>query len=123
MKLIRVGKITETITKFIPDVLDLSIMQSEGLKKHIEKRHPECVEYIKLIPSIIQEPDYIGINPNEYDKSFELIKTFSEHIQIGIKIDISQEYYYVATLHTITQSKLERRVKSGRLNKVDMWHF
>lgn len=95
------------------------IYQSYGLVKHIEKRHPECLPYLPLIPSIISSPDYIGINPNEAGQSFELVKIFDENIQIGIKLDIKKSYLYVATLHTITDGKLQHGIDNGRLKKFD----
>ncbi|RHR72593.1 hypothetical protein DWW50_09780 [Eubacterium sp. AF15-50] len=95
------------------------IYKSEGLVKHIEKRHPECIDYLSKLEEIISFPDYIGINPNEKEKSFELVKIFDANIQIGIKLDVSKDYLYVATLHTITNSKLQHRLKNGRLKKFD----
>ena len=95
------------------------IYQSEGLQKHIEKRHPECLPYLSFISSIIENPDYIGVNPNEKGTSFELVKVMSENIQVGIKLDVREDYLYVATLHTITPGKLQHGLKNGRLKKVD----
>ena len=43
-----------------------------------------------MIPDIIASPDYIGVNPNENVKSFELVKVLNENIQIGIKLDIKK---------------------------------
>lgn len=94
------------------------IYKSDGLLKHIVKRHPECTKFLSLLPDIIENPDYIGINPNENVKSFELVKIITQNIQIGIKLDVKNDYLFVATLHTITDSKLEHRIKSGRLQKV-----
>ncbi len=96
-----------------------SVYQSAGLAKHIEKRHPECLAYLPYVSSILASPDYIGVNPNEPGKSFELVKTFDNAVQIGIKLDTKNNYLYVATLHTITQSKLQRNVESGRLKRID----
>lgn len=73
----------------------------------------------QLIPSIISQPDYIGINPNEPNISFELVKVLSDNIQIGIKLDSKDNYLYVATLHTITKSKLQQSISNGRLKKID----
>lgn len=95
------------------------IYQSKGLRRHIEKRHPECLPYLPLIPDIISSPDYIGVNPNESGQSFELVKVFSDNVQIGIKLDIKKNYLYVATLHTITAGKLQHGIQNGRLKKFD----
>ena len=95
----------------------LNIVQSEGLEKHISKRHPSCLKYLSKISEIISHPDYIGINPKE-SGSFELIKKYDDNVLIGIKIDIKNNYYYVATLHDIKQSKINNRLHSGRLKKI-----
>lgn len=119
-KIIPVGNYQNLFNSYLPYNLNQpTIYQSAGLKKHILKRHPECAQYIKLIPSIISEPDYIGINPNESAISFELVKILSDNIQIGIKLDSKDNYLYVATLHTITNSKLQHGIASGRLKKID----
>lgn len=95
------------------------IYQSIGLRKHIKKRHPECLSYLPLIPVIISSPDYIGINPKESGQSFELVKRFSKNIQIGIKLDAKKNYLYIATLHLITEGKIQHGVRNGRLKKFD----
>lgn len=96
------------------------IYQSAGLEKHILKRHPECAEYLPYLPFIIGHPDYIGVNPNESGTSFELVKIFDKNIQIGIKLDIKDDYLYVATLHSITNGKLQHGLENGRLKKFDI---
>lgn len=96
----------------------LNIMQSEGLKKHISKRHPSCLKYLNKVSEIISSPDYVGVNPKE-SGSFELIKQYGDNILIGIKLDIKNNYYYVATLHDINQSKINNRLFSGRLKKIE----
>lgn len=95
------------------------IYQSDGLRSHIQKRHPDCLQYMHLIPSIIASPDYIGVNPNEKNLSFELVKVISQNVQIGIKLDTADNYLYVATLHTITEAKLQHGIQNGRLKKFD----
>lgn len=93
------------------------IFQSEGLPIHIAKRHPEALKYTDRIAEIIHSPDYIGINPRERVPNFELVKIFEDNIQIGIKLDVENDYLFVATLHPITTAKLQHRCKSGRLQK------
>ena len=119
-KLITIGKYNENFNDYLPyDIGSFNIYQSDGLKKHILKRHPDCLKYLDLIPDIIAAPDFIGINPNEKTTSFELVKCISENVQIGIKLDTKDNYLYVATLHTITNSKLKHGIQNGRLKKFD----
>lgn len=119
-KIFPVAPFNKLINQFLNLNLEYDfIYQSAGLEKHILKRHPECTEYLQYLPFIISHPDYIGINPNETGTSFELIKIFDQNIQIGIKLDIKEDYLYVATLHSITDGKLCHGLKNGRLKKFD----
>ncbi|MCH5333799.1 MAG: hypothetical protein J1D89_07560 [Agathobacter sp.] len=77
-----------------------------------------CLPYVNCISSIIAAPDYIGVNPNETDASFELVKVMAKNVQIGIKLDTKDNYLYVATLHTITNGKLQHGIANGRLKKI-----
>lgn len=114
-----IAKFNPKFNKELPfQFTDDYIYASDGLKTHISKRHPECLNYISSIPTIISSPDYIGVNPNEANPSFELVKIMSDNVQIGIKLDIQNGYLYVATLHTITPGKLQHRIKNGRLKKI-----
>lgn len=40
-------------------------------------------------------------------------------VQLGIKLDVKNNYLYVTTLHTITDSKLRHGIQNGRLKKFD----
>lgn len=114
-----IGKVDERIYKFLPVLRKYSsVYQSDGLIKHIQKRHPDCVKYLSELPSIISSPDYIGVNPNESGTSFELVKIFDDNMQVGIKLDAKNDYLYVATLHAITDAKLSHRIASNRLKPV-----
>lgn len=92
------------------------IYKSSGFAVHIRKRHPGYEKYIDQISDIIAAPDYIGCNPREPD-SVELIKVFSENIQIAVKLDRKAGYLYVASLYDVKQSKIDRRLAGGRLIK------
>lgn len=74
------------------------------------------------IPDIIDNPDYIGINPNENGaESIELIKRYRDNVMIGIKLDKDNDYLYVSTMNDIQESKIQRRLYSSRIKefKVD----
>lgn len=114
-----IAELPESVLAQLPvDFENKTIYQSAGLIKHIEKRHPECLDYMNKISEIISNPDYCGVNPNENNPSCELIKIFDDNVQIGIKLDTKMDYLYIATLHTITQAKLEKRIASNRLKAV-----
>ncbi len=118
-KIFPVAHFDKNLNCYLPYSLDYEfIYQSAGLEKHILKRHPECIEFLQYLPYIIAHPDYIGVNPNEPGISFELVKVFNKNIQVGIKLDIKEDYLYVATLHTITTGKLKHGIENGRLKKI-----
>jgi len=104
------------------DILSISIkpqtiFRSTGLLAHmIKRKHFKCLKYIDFIPDIIANPDYIGINPNEKGgESIEFIKRYGINVLVGVKLDSKNNYLYVSTVHDIQESKLERRLHSGRI--------
>lgn len=101
------------------DMEKLGIYRSKGLPAHMLKRHHEkCLKYIDYIPDIINQPDYIGINPNEsVPQTFELVKRYRDNVLIGIKLDKDNDLLYVSTMYDISESKIQRRLYSGRLKE------
>ena len=95
------------------------IYRSKGLPAHMLKsKHEKCLKYIDYIPDIIDNPDYIGVNPNENGTdSIELIKRYRDNVMIGIKLDKENDYLYVSTMHDIQESKIQRRLYSGRIKE------
>lgn len=96
----------------------LEIYRSKGLPAHLIKRkHYNSLKYIDYITDIIKYPDYIGINPNEENTSMELIKCYKNNILLGIKLNCDGKYLFVSTLHEVQESKIKRRLHSGRIKK------
>lgn len=63
-KLIKVGKYKSKFNKMLGINLPTdTVYVSNGLDKHIQRRHPNCTQYIDKIPLIISDPDYIGKTP------------------------------------------------------------
>ena len=79
------------------------------------RSHPD----FSILDSYLTSTLLLFRNPNESGDSFELVKIFSENVQIGIKLDMKENYLYVATLHTITNGKLKHGIDNGRLKKFD----
>ena len=118
-ELLKVGKYNPKFNEVLGiKIEELEIYRSKGLPSHMVKRkHFKCLKYIDYIPDIILEPDYIGINPNEQDTSIELVKKYADNVMIGIKLDTDGKYLYVSTMHDIQESKISRRLYSGRLKE------
>lgn len=89
---------------------------SQGLRKHIIKHnHENVLKYYDDVRNIIANPDYIGINPNEKSVSFECIKVMEDNVLVAVKLDSKRSYFYVASIYSITESKLKKMIKSGRV--------
>ena len=117
-ELIPVGEYRESFNKQLDISLPTGIIyRSSRLINHIQRRHPDFVGYIDKLPEILLNPDYIGKNPTEPD-SMELVKVFSDNILVAIKLDVKNNYLYVASLYNISDGKLHNRIHSGRLKKL-----
>lgn len=95
------------------------IYQSAGLRVHVEKHHPTEVDVLRDVALIIAEPDYIGHHPKEPD-SVELVKCLTRNEMVCVKLDKKEGYLYVASVYTISNAKVENRIKSGRLKFLDI---
>jgi hypothetical protein len=110
-----VGRYVERFNELTGQNLPVgSIYQSEGLAVHVKKRHPNEVGNLEYISDVIKSPDYVGRNPKE-PNSIELVKVIENNVMVCIKLDRADDYLFVASVFNITDSKLENRLKSGRL--------
>ena len=121
-RLIKVGVFYQELNDIAQSNLPLqTIYRSKGLPLHlIKKQHFNCLKYIDDIPEIIKSPDYIGINPNEDGDTIEIIKVFDKNILVGIKFNTDENYIYISTMYNLQESKLARRLHSGRIKKVSI---
>ena len=121
-ELLKVGEYNSKYNGLLNIQLEtLSIYRSKGLPAHMVKRkHFKSLKYIDFIPDIIENPDYVGVKPNEGQTSIEIIKRYKDNVIIGIKLDIEGNYLYVSTVHDIQESKIERRLYSGRIKDVSV---
>ena len=119
-QLIKVGEYLDIFNEILGiNIVEKEIYRSKGLPTHIVKRkHYKVLKYIDYIPDIIAEPDYIGVNPNENGtESIELIKRYKDNVLVGIKVDKENGNLYVSTMMDLQESKIERRLHSGRIKE------
>ena len=103
----------------LDDSIDIVKVNMENLKKHLEKRnHDNMIKYLSRISELLENPTYIGINPREKGRSIEYVIQLDENVLIGIKLDYKNEYFYIATMHEISELKLNQRIKNGRLKSL-----
>lgn len=92
----------------------------EGLIKHMEKRgHHDVLQHIEDLGDILANPDYVGVNSREKGISLEYVKRFEGNVLVAIKLHKSSDFFYVPTMYSLQEYKLQARIKSGRLKKFD----
>ena len=118
----KVGRINASLAGKLGFSFDGSVYASPGVLSHIKKHHGRQLtrmvkdNLIKVIESIIEEPDYIGVDKKRGHKgALELIKKVDAMILVGLEIDLEDNYIYVSTLYPITNSKINNKIYSGRI--------
>lgn len=118
----RVGYLKERMAKNLGVKFTGTIYASQGVIKHIKKRHGKHLSkkivgnLIEFMRYIIEEPDYIGVYKlTENGIHIELIKKIDTNILIGIDIDNERDYIYVSTMYPITEGKINNKLYSGKL--------
>ena len=122
-KVDKIGK----FSKKIIDLLNLSIPENTEIyignqnREHMEKKHShDYYYYHHLLPNIISNPDYVGIEPK--NNSIEYIKEVSIDPSVIIKIAIrvsSNGKYFVRTMYNISDHKIQSALNKGYLFKVE----
>jgi hypothetical protein len=118
-----VGSIYNSLGSKVNFLEEGQIYAAPGVIRHIKKRHcNELSSYIldnlvDIIKTILKKPDLIGQHPDK-PNSMEFVKKIDTNLLVSIEVDKTNEYIYVSTLFPIKQSKVERRLNSGRLKHV-----
>lgn len=117
----KVGEITSAVI----DALGLSVMagtpifMGQSNIAHMRNNHPaEYVRYGEYIPSIIKNPDYVGINPN--DESIEYVKEFpinSHYVKVAVRVARSGEYF-ARSLYVLNPEKVQSYIFKGTLKRL-----
>ena len=118
----KIGQVTNEVKEIFNIVLEASDIKvnKEELRSHMMKRHHnDVIQHIEDLELILSNPDFVGINPREKGASFEYVKRFDDNVLVAIKLHKSGDFFYVPTMYRIQDYKLQSRIKSGRLRKID----
>lgn len=77
------------------------------------------IKYILDVADILNAPDYIGQNKNVESESFEAIKVLADNVLVAVKLDKKNDYFFVASIYDITDSKLNHMKRNGRIKAFD----
>lgn len=114
------------ISQAVIDTLDLCIKPNTPVLigdaniEHIKNRHPyEYDKYYDDISTIINSPDYVGINPKDASILFvRLYEVNGEYIRVAVKVTASGKCF-AKTLHSLSTCNAERYLEKGTLKKLD----
>ena len=118
----KIGQVTNEVKEIFNIVLEASDIKvnKEGMRSYMMKRHHnDVIQHIEDLELILSNPDFVGINPREKGASFEYVKRFDDNVLVAIKLHRSGDFFYVPTMYRIQDYKLQSRIKSGRLRKID----
>lgn len=96
------------------------IYSREGLYKHILKRnHNDVIKYFDNLEDIVSNPDYVGMSNRNNSPSFEYVKCYEDNVLVAVRLNKKKGFFYIASMYIITNSKLESRIRSGRLKDLN----
>lgn len=96
------------------------IYSREGLYKHILKRnHNDVIKYFDNLEDIVSNPDYVGMSNRNNSPSFEYVKCYEDNVLVAVRLNKKKGFFYIASMYIITDSKLESRIRSGRLKDLN----
>lgn len=107
------------IVDFETNVTDILVNEANLEKHMLKSRHHNMVKYIPEVASILATPDYVGQNNNVKSDSFEVIKVLEDNVLVAVKLDRQRDYFYVASVYDVTDSKLEHMKNNGRIKLFD----
>ena len=119
-KNIKIGELTQDVI----DILNLNLkpqninIWATRIQEHCEKHKKEYStpnaynQAVKCIPSIIKEPDYVGVHNNG---NIQYVKRLDDISMVGIQVLHGSGNLLFRTIFPISESKLNNSIKSGKL--------
>ncbi|MCB2948062.1 hypothetical protein KW809_07325 [Streptococcus suis] len=124
--IIKIMKYNVKISQKIKEIVGLEtsatdiLIHEENLEKHMLKsRHRKMIKYIPDVATILDSPDFVGQNKNVKTESFEVIKVLADNVLVAVKLDKKNDYFFVASVYDITDSKLNHMKRNGRIKAFD----
>ncbi|MEB3072579.1 PBECR3 domain-containing polyvalent protein [Parvimonas sp. C2] len=114
--------VKDSIKKLLGLETDLSEIEysRHGLKRHLEKRkHYDVLKYVDNVKEMIENPDYVGINRNGNKLALEYVKCYKKNVLLALKVNKTKDKFFIVSMYSINDYKLNSRKFSGRLKKVD----
>ena len=117
----RIGTIKKNVILIlgldIPDGIPIYLGQTNI--QHMQNKHPsDYQKYGDKISDILENPDYIGLNPA--DGSLEYVKEYmmdNEFVKVAVRVS-GNDTYFARSLYILNNNRVQNFIKKGTLIKV-----
>ena len=117
----QIGKLEKQIIDLLGlnMVPDAPILLGESNIQHMQSRHPAAyAKYGKEIPTILNSPDYVGINPT--DNSIEYVKEYKidgEFVKVAVRVSGGGNLF-ARSIYVLNSNRTQNFIARGTLKKI-----
>ena len=116
-----VGKVSARVVELLDVPLQVGqpILLGESNISHMINRHPaDYAKYGQHIPTILANPDYVGVNPS--DNSVEYVKEFqidNDYVKVAVRLS-GGGALYARSLYVLNPNRVHNFIEKGTLKRV-----
>ena len=121
MKRQKIGKFSEKVVVALGLSIepDTPIYIGASNLTHMANTHPaDFLQYGQDVASIINKPDYVGVNPS--DGSVEFVKEYqqgTEFVKVAVRVSTGGTHY-ARTIYKLKDSRVKNFIAKGTLKKI-----
>lgn len=121
----KVGEFSAEVIKILNLKIPVgtNILLSESTLEHIKTDHPEIIgDHRTIIADIITAP--VGVSLRIKDGSIGFFKEYQSGEQYYLELSVrssSVGEFFVRTLHHVETGRIEKRVKKGKIIRIDKY--
>lgn len=113
-----------TISEKVVSLLGLSIPVGtlihlgDSNVAHMQQKHPDdYAKYGADLPSILANPDYVGLNPK--DGSIEYVKEYvvdGKYVKVAVRVSVAGRYF-ARSLYVLNPKRVHNFISKGTLKR------
>lgn len=123
MATVQVGTISQEVVSTLSlddKVINAPILLGDTNKAHMKRKHnTDYTQYKNYIPTILNAPDYVGVNPK--DNSIEYVKEFCENgnfVKVAVRVSTNGQYY-ARSLYVLNPNRVNNFIQKNFLKPLD----
>ena len=121
MQAVKIGEISEDVVNAlgISATSGAAIYFGQSNKEHMQNKHPSAfAKYGDFIHDIVNNPDYVGANPN--NGSIEYVKNFpvdDDFVKVAVRVSLSG-VYFARSLYILNPLRVKNFIAKGTLKSL-----